>query len=331
MIKIIDQRAKEFEEFERVLRERLGRTVEDFGIDLQNSKTIVLGCYSRDGGLSGFGIFQPYFEPLLHFGSMIEPSVISGTMAVFGDVLLYNISLVYSLEGDDKLADITRRMIRQMEKLLLQRADKYCLLISLFKKANRRAFRFYKSMGFKRRGASSYYMDIRPEDVVKRYGKVTTPIGSIVLKSFEKMDDSEFESLCDCYVEVFMGGETGEFDVKGSLKRVISKPSFSKKLSTVVCDSREEGKVVGFCFIEEAGDDSFYINAAGLRSSYRGKGISMKSFSWIMERGLRHGYRKATLITGSLKLRLFFSRAICAVYRDTLVWMVKCGIRNDSV
>jgi hypothetical protein len=313
-----------FDLFADALRRELGKEPEDYDATAVSDDTFVLGQFEGER-LAAFAIFRSFLDPTLHLGGMIDPAYFKG-LEELGDVSIFNISMIRTIGGTENLGRAAGELIVEAERLLLGRSEAYCMLISLFKEANRKAFRLYRSLGFKKRGGESYYMDVDPADVLKKYGRAGRAEGDIRLKTFDEMDEKDRESLAQCYGQVFVSNL--DLPVLQHLGRIISKKAFLPRLSTLVCDASRGGEVVGFCFIEKESDESVYINAAGLRRDFRGGAVSMRSFSWIMENCMKEGYRKATLVTASKKLKAVFSEMICARSRDTLVWFIKCGMRD---
>ena len=86
------------------------------------------------------------------------------------------------------------------------------------------------------------------------------------------MDDADMESLGRCYGQVFVPDV--DVPVQDNLKKIISQRAFLSGLSTLVCDTSQNGEVIGFCFIEKEEEGSVYINAAGLRKEFRGGGVT---------------------------------------------------------
>lgn len=317
LFKEIGYNSKEFNIFKNILVEKFKKEPEDFGI-LEKSNHIVLGKFYKDE-LRSFAIFQLYKDPTLHLGSMVDHNYFKNLNTI-QEVGIYNIGLIY--ENENKLDKASKELITHFEKILLKRYEGFILLISLFKNANKLAFPLYKSLGFKQKKGRSYYMDIDPLEFINKYGRFQQ-IENIILKSFNEMNEKELVSLSKCYAEVF----TSSIDVPivEYLKQIISKPSFSKELSTIICDLSQDGEIVGFCFIEEGDDDTIYINAAGLNKDFRGKDISIKTLQLIMENSLKMGYKKVTLVTSSPKLKDAFTKKFCAKIEDTLIWFVKTG------
>ena len=315
-----------FVAFANALRNEQKREPEDFLAGIEGSGTVVLGEF--DGHkLKAFSIFQPFQEPSLHLGGMFEPGYFKNLREIVAVVAVYNISLIHTVGGNKNLAASASKLIHRFEELLLEGNEEYCLLISLFKNANRKAFLLYRSLGFNKRGSESYLMDVDPVDILDKYGRAEKEGGTIFLKTFQEMDEEDLQSLSNCYSKVFTLGI--DVEVEEHLLGIIKRPSFLPELSILVCDSSERAKVIGFYFIEKSTDMSIYISAAGLQKNFRGRRITGRSFSWVMENCLNHGYRKALLITASPRLKTAFSRMICARHRDTLMWFIKCGIRDD--
>jgi hypothetical protein len=289
------------------------------------SGTEVVGLFEK-GRLEAFAIFQPYQDPSLHLGGMVDPEF-AGRLGDLGDTALYNIGLIHSASGDARLGAQARELIDAFATMLLESHASYGLLISLFRKANRRAFGNYRSMGFRRRGGESYFMDVDPNEVIAKYGRAGKREGTILLKTFAEAGEADMASLARCYGAVFLRGL--EADVGGHLARIAAAPSFLPDLSVLVTDEARGGEVVGFCFIERGGPEAVYVHAAGMSQDLRGSGVAMRSFSWIMERCLGRGVKKATLVTASKKLRDVFGKIIFARLRDTLVWYIRCGVRDE--
>lgn len=324
-LKRIEAETGEFDSFTRALNEHVGKSPGDFRAGAADSGTVILGNFDGER-LRAFAIFQPYRDPTLHLGGMIDPGYLRH-LDEMKDVALYNISLIHSLEGDDALADFARELIGGFEEMILEEYEEYCLLISLLKKANRIAMPLYRSLGFKKRGGESYFMELDPLDIVDRYGKAEKEEGGIVVKTFEELDEKDFVGLAACYGKVF-ASQIDEETVMHNLRSIIARPSFMPGLSVAVTDT-SRGEVIGFCFIERGEDKSLYINAAGLIEGFRGGGVSMRSFSWVMENCAQQGWRAASLVTASEKLKSAFEKMICARPKDTLVWFIKCGIRDE--
>jgi len=311
--------------FADALRGELGKEPEDYNASAGSDSTLILGEFEGKR-LKAFAIFRSFLDPTLHLGGMIDPEYFKG-LEELGDVAIFNISLIRAVGGMENLGRYAAELIGEAEDLLLRQSEAYCLLISLFKEANKKAFRLYRSLGFKKRGGESYFMDIDPADVLKKYGRAGKTEGDIHLKTFDEMDAKDLEGLAQCYGQVFVSNL--DVPVRQHLERIIAKKALLPRLSTLICDASRKGEVVGFCFIEKESDKSVYINAAGLRRDFRGGAVSMRSFSWIMENCMKEGYRKATLVTASRKLKAAFSKAFCARFRDTLVWFIKCGLRDE--
>ena len=316
---------REFDLFARMLREGAQREPEDFGAGLPGSGTQVVGLVEK-GRLQAFAIFQPYTDPSLHLGGMVDPEFV-GRLGDLGDTALYNISLIHSASKDASLGAQARALIEAFAAMLLEAHASYGLLISLFRKANRKAVGNYRSMGFRRRGGESYFMDVDPDEIIAKYGRAGKREGTIVLKTFAEAGEADMASLARCYGAVFMRGV--EVDVRQHLGRIAAAPSFLKDLSVLVTDEARGGEVVGFCFIERGGPETVYVHAAGMSQDLRGSGVAMRSFSWIMENCLGRGVKRATLVTASKKLRDVFGKIICARLRDTLVWYIRCGVRDE--
>ncbi len=323
-IRLIRHGTAEFGLFEDGLERELGKVPADFNAADGSADTLVLGSFEGQG-LVAFAILRSFLDPTLHIGGMIDPGYMR-SLEELDDVAIFNISLIRTIGGTEDLGEHARLLIGEAERLLLERQESYCLLISLFAKANKKAFPLYRSLGFKKRGGTSYYMDIDAADVPKKYGVSERRAGSFSFRTFDAMDESDLDSLARCYARVFTAGIDGP--VKQNIGRIIARRAFMQELSVIVCDDSRDGEVVGFCFIEREDAESVFIDAAGLVQEVRGGGISTKSFSWIMQNCLDHGYRKASLVTASKKLRYVFARAICARPRDSIVWYIKCGTRD---
>ena len=326
-IQRIEHGTRQFAAFEDALAAETGKAPGDFHVGEDRDAAVVLGRFDDRGGLEAFTIFQSFLDPTLHLGGMIDPEYYK-RLQELEDVAIFNIGLIHTMGGKEDLAARAAELIGEFEKMLLERHEAYCLLISMFKEANKMAFPMYRKLGFKKEGGESYFMDIDPRDVVKKYGRAGKEEGSVVLKTFGEMSERDMESLAKCYGGVFTAGI--DVPVLEHLRAIIGKPAFLADLSVLVCDKARGGDVIGFCFIEKQDKASVYINAAGLARKFRGGDISMRSFSWVMQNCFDHGYAKATLVTATKKLRKVFSRAICARYRDTLVWLIKCGARDDD-
>jgi hypothetical protein len=316
---------REFDLFARMLREGAQREPEDFGAGLPGSGTEVMGLV-ENGRLLAFAIFQPYMDPSLHLGGMVDPEFV-GRLDDLGDTALYNISLIHSASAEGSLGAQARALIEAFAEMLLGSHESYGLLISLFRKGNRRAVGNYRSMGFRRRGGESYFMDVDPNEIIAKYGRAGKREGTIFLKTFAEAGEADMASLARCYRTVFMRGV--EVDVRQHLARIAAAPSFLKDLSVLVTDEAHGGEVVGFCFIERGGPETVYVHAAGMSQDLRGSGVAMRSFSWIMENCLGRGVKRVTLVTASKKLRDVFGKIICATLRDTLVWYIRCGVRDE--
>ena len=314
----------EFREFCRLLGD-MGKEPGDFRADAEDSGTVVLGRLDA-GSLTAFSIFQPFRDPSLHLGGMIDPDYLRG-LDELGDVAIFNISLIHSVSGADALAGDAAGLIRSFEESLLESHEAYCLLISLFKKDNRKALGLYRSMGFRKRGGESYFMEIDPGDVIAAYGRADRRQGSVVIKTLREAGEADMESLARCYGGVFAA--RADLPLRRQLGHIMERPSFLDDLSVAICDEARGGEVIGFCFIERGDAGSVYIHAAGLSGEFRGSGVSMKCFSWIMDNCLRHGCGRATLVTASRKLRKVFEKTFCARLRDTLSWYIKCGAEDE--
>ncbi len=326
-IQRIEYGTRQYAAFEKALRSETGKAPGDFHAGEGRDAAVILGRFDDHERLEAFTIFQSFLDPALHLGGMIDPAYYN-QLKELEDVAVFNIGLIHTMGGKADLAARAAELIGEFEKMLLDKHEAYCLLISMFKEANSPAFPMYRSLGFRKEGGESYFMDIDPRDVVKKYGRAGKEEGSIVLKTFSEMSEKDLESLAECYGGVFTAGI--DVPIVEHLRAIIGKPAFLPDLSVIVCDAARGGEVIGFCFIENQDRASVYINAAGLARKFRGGEVSMKSFSWIMQNCLDHGYAKATLVTATKKLRKVFSRAICARYRDTLVWLIKCGARDED-
>lgn len=314
----------EFLEFCRLLG-RMDKEPGDFRAASEDSGTVVLGRVD-DGGLKAFAVFQPFRDPTLHLGGMIDPDYLRG-LEELGDVAVFNISLIHSVSGGDGLAGEAVELITHFEDSLLEAHEAYCLLISLFRKDNRKALGLYRSMGFRKRGGESYFMEIDPEEVVRKYGRTEKRRGNIVLRTLSEAGEADMDGLAQCYGGVFAANV--DLPLREQLGHIMARPSFLAELSVAVCDESQGGKVIGFCFIERGDAGSVYIHAGGLSAEFRGSGVSMRSFSWIMENCMLRGFRRATLVTASKKLRKVFEKNFCARHRDTLSWYIKCGAADE--
>jgi len=314
----------EFREFCRILG-GLGKEPGDFRAASGDSGTVVLGRFDADS-LKAFAIFQPFRDPSLHLGGMIDPDYLRG-LDELGDVAIFNISLIHSVSGADALAGDAAELIARFEESLLDAHEAYCLLISLLRKDNRKALGLYRSMGFRKRGGESYFMEIDPGDVIAKYGRADKRRGTVVIKTLREASEADMESLAQCYGGVFAA--KADLPLREGLSHIMARPSFLADLSVAICDEARGGKVIGFCFIEKGDANSVYIHAAGLSGEFRGSGVSMKCFSWIMDNCLRGGCGRATLVTASKKLRKVFEKNFCARHRDTLSWHIKCGAADE--
>jgi GNAT superfamily N-acetyltransferase len=314
----------EFREFCRLLG-TMGREADDFRAASESSGTVVLGRF--DGAdLRAFAVFQPFRDPSLHLGGMIDPDYLRG-LDELGDVALFNISLIHSAAGADALAGHAAELIGRFEESLLEEHEAYCLLISLFRKDNRKALGLYRSMGFRKRGGESYFMEIDPRDVIEKYGRAEKRQGTVVIRTLREATEADMESLAQCYGGVFAA--KADLALREQLGHIMARPSFLADLSVAVCDEAQGGKVIGFCFIEKGEPGCVYIHAAGLSGEFRGSGVSMKCFSWIMDNCIANGCGRATLVTASKKLRKVFEKNFCARHRDTLSWHIKCGAADE--
>jgi|GEM_PF-7124225 len=316
---------EEFRIFSEALKKEVNKEPEDFGITSEDKSTLIL-CGFSEKGLESFAIFRSFLDLSLHIGTMVEPSYLKSLKEI-ENAEIFEISIVRTTGSNDKLAEATTEFIGEAERILLDRAEACCLMISLLEKGNAKSFPLWKKLGFKRKGGKAYLMELSLIDVVKRYGKVSKREGEILLKTFDELNDDNLKTLASCYSKIFAPSLEGE--VYHYLQKMISKKSFLKNLSTVVCNLSNGEEVIGFCFIERENDSRIYISAAGLNENMRGKGVSMRSFSWIMENCINCGYKKASLVTASRKLKSFFSRSICAHHVDNVVRYIKCSARDE--
>jgi len=314
----------DFDLFADGLEKEIGKLPEDFNAAQENDDTFILGSF-EGRRLEAFAIFRSFLDPTLHLGGMIDSGYLR-SLRELDDVAIFNISLIRTIGGTENLGAHARLLIGEAQRLLLDRQESYCLLINLFKKANRKALPLYRSLGFKRRGGTSYYMDIDPAAVVAKYGRSGRNVGSVSIKTFDEMDGRDLDGLARCYARVF--APDIDVPVREGIGRIILRRAFLPQMSVILRDASPAGEVVGFCFIERESAESVFIDAAGLLEGYRGGGVSRASFSWIMDNCLAHGYRKASLVTASMKLRYVFAGAICARFRDSIVWYIKCGARD---
>ncbi|NOZ01167.1 MAG: hypothetical protein GXP54_04680, partial [Deltaproteobacteria bacterium] len=276
-------------------------------------RTLVFGGFHGDD-LAAVGILQDYRDPALHVGSQLDLDRIRDILEM-KEVGLYQIALLHAHEPLATPQGAAEALIPAFEDFMKGRYERYCLFITLMKRANKLALPLYRRLGFKKSGQPSSLMSFD----LKKLGRVIRRIQSLPNdlepRFFDEATEKELKGFADCYGRVFLDDDaTDNGEVAAALERVTSMPDFSARVSLLLLD-RHDKSVVGFMLADRPEPGRIHIGVAGLLPRVRGRRLPYRCLPPIAERAFELGIERATFVTtqgrvARLTLRAFGAREV---------------------
>lgn len=303
------------------LREAVAEALAGYGLGpgfLASPPGIVLAAV-RGEKLEGFGVFHDLRDPAQHPGTAFDMEAAADLVAS-PDVGLFRIALLHSSIGPEQLAPVTERLLDALDRILAARFASSAVVIPLFAQANARAFPLYEKLEFRRRGITSYALEIDLAPHALPVPPVPLP-SELAVVFMDGLRRIPVRGLARCYARIFLDASQVD-EAHQVIAGVVGAEGFAPDLSFVV--RRRSGRVIGFLLTERAlRPDAVNITVVGLDRRYRNLGVPFHSFPLFAARCVERGVTTATEMTSRKSVKRLVCDLLGGRCTDRLVWLIR--------